>query len=115
MRRYKLEIHKILDLDNNNLDLLSELIDKTPIRLKEMKIVVYDKNDNNLIDVWNIQSKENNQEPYNFDKIEIDFKGKYVDFIDTRYYTDKEFKNKTVLAPIRICFDELDFVQINKR
>lgn len=70
----------------------------------------------NLIEIWEEQIKGNKKsEPYKFDKVEIDFKGKYVDFIDTRYYYDEKFKNKSILAPIRKGFDELDILIIKNR
>ena len=99
-----------IEIENEN-D-LTESVNKAPIRLIKMEIVAYDKNENNLVDMWNKQCKETNQELYNIDMLEIDFKGKYVDFTDTRYRTDEEFKNKSILAPIRIPFDELDFINI---
>lgn len=80
------------------------------VKKQKIKIIAIQNNGNDSIELVDNETKERKQEAYNFDSIYIDFKGKYIDLIDTRYYTDKKIKN---LAPIRIPFDELDFIQIN--
>jgi len=77
---------------------------------QKISIIAIQKNGNDSIKTIDNETKERKQTPYKFDSVYIDFKGKYIDLIDMRHYTDKEIKN---LAPIRICFDELDFIQIN--
>lgn len=78
----------------------------------KIEIIAYDKNQNSFIDLWKNQCKEANQELYNFDSIFIDFKGKYVDFIDRRYSTEEKWRGNTTIAPIRVPFDELDSINI---
>ena len=80
------------------------------VKKQKIRIIAIQNNGNDSIELVYKETKERKQTPYNFDSIYIDFNGKYIDLIDTRYYTDKEIKN---LAPIRVPFCELEFIQIN--
>jgi len=79
---------------------------------QKINIIAIQNNGKDSIELVDNETKERKQIPYNFDSICIDFKGKYVDFIDTRYYKEGKFHNKTVIAPIRVPFNKLDFITI---
>ncbi len=86
---------------------------KKEVKNLKLEIIAYDKNDKNLIEIWEKETKEDIElELYNFDMIEVDFKSKCVHFTDLRYRTDEKFKNKHILAPIMVKFKDLDILII---